>query len=321
MDARPNLCLEGQVVFQRLFPLYSPLCPSGVDPRKLVILTNAAQRIPGAGYVTRRNLPPDAFETATSTRSKAVASPRSQECDPPASRKSSAFRAGGFHPWQKVCVLIAPVSRSTPIRLALLALTLLAAVVLALLAPPDAVLGERVRLVYFHGAWVWTGKVAFALSALAGALGLAGLFFARPALLQHAADWSRAFALAGLFIWLTYLPMSLVVQMQSWGGISWDEPRWRIPLSFGVAALLLQGALALFRTPFISCVINLFFGVGLWLALQGTGNVLHPDSPVFQSGSARIIAFFLGLLALCLLFMLQLARVLHRRSAVPAGEG
>jgi hypothetical protein len=45
--------------------------------------------------------------------------------------------------------------------------------------------------------------------------------------------------------WLTYLPLSLLVQQMNWGGIFWDEPRWRISLMFGMVGLLLQVGLAL----------------------------------------------------------------------------
>ncbi len=53
----------------------------------------------------------------------------------------------------------------------LLAILMLIGLVTAL-APVERTLGERARLVYFHGAWVWAGKIAFAAAAATGLIGL-----------------------------------------------------------------------------------------------------------------------------------------------------
>lgn len=189
------------------------------------------------------------------------------------------------------------------------ACTLVAVALVTAFAPLEKTLGERIRLVYLHGAWVWAGKIAFACAALTG---LAALL-ARS---QKWAGWSLALGRAGLVIWLTYLPMSLVVQQVNWGGIFWDEPRWRIPLAFGVAALLIQVALWLFNQPFIASAVNLVFGVALWWVLGGIENILHPDSPIFQSGSARIQIFFVLLLLLAMFLAGQITLLFHRAAQI-----
>jgi hypothetical protein len=178
------------------------------------------------------------------------------------------------------------------------------------LSPLEATLGWRSRVVYFHGAWVWTGKVAFALAGLAGLLALVW-----PLQRLRAANWSLAFGRVGLFFWLTYLPMSVWVQQITWGGIFWDEPRWRIPLAFGIAATLLQVALWLFNQPLLTSGANLVFGAGLWIALGSIQNILHPDSPIFGSGSPDIEIFFVLLMVFSLLFMAQLAWLLRKPAA------
>lgn len=189
-----------------------------------------------------------------------------------------------------------------------LALTVLAAVIAALLGPTERTLGENLRLVLLHGAMVWTGKLVFAGAGLAG---LAGLLSRRSA--WH--NISLALGRSGLVFWLLYLPMSLVVQMQNWGGIFWDEPRWRIPFTFGVVALLLQLGLWIMKQPLISSTANLVFAALLWWQLGGITNVLHPDSPVFGSNSSAIPIFFLILLALCLLIAAQTAWLFYRPQA------
>ncbi len=193
-------------------------------------------------------------------------------------------------------------------RIALFAANAALLILVTLLSPLEQTLGWRARAVYFHGAWVWTGKVAFALAALAG---LGALVWAKKR--AAAANLSLTLGRTGLFFWLTYLPMSIWVQQINWGGVYWDEPRWRIPMAFGVAAILLQVALALFDLPILTGGANLIFGVALWLALATTQNVLHPDSPIFGPGGSLLIGiFFLLLIGLSLLFMVQVALAFYR---------
>jgi len=194
-----------------------------------------------------------------------------------------------------------------------IALTLVLLTLVTAFAPLERTLGERARLVYFHGAWVWAGKIAFGAAALAG---LAGLL-RRSAILNKT---SLALGRTGMVFWLTYLPLSLWVQVVNWGGIFWDEPRWRVPLMFGMIGLLLQIGLALISEPRLTSFANLVFGVMLWWLLGNIQNVLHPDSPILQSDSLRIQIFFVVLLVLSLLFGVLLARLMYSRFSNPPGE-
>ncbi len=192
----------------------------------------------------------------------------------------------------------------------LLAVTLLLIGLTSAFAPAERTLGGNLRLVLLHGAWVWSGKLLFAAAALSG---LAGVL--RPALWARV---SRALGQAGLLFWLTYLPMSLLVQLQNWGGIFWDEPRWRIPFTFGVTGLLLQIALALFDQPRLTSLANLIFGVSLWVMLGGAENVLHPTSPVIDSGPGAIQVTFSLLLALAALAGGLTTALLYRQRGSPS---
>jgi hypothetical protein len=178
------------------------------------------------------------------------------------------------------------------------------------LAPIERTLGTRARLVYFHGAWVWSGKVAFAAAAISGLAGLAlPLGSARKWGLQRA---SVALAWVGMFFWLTYLPLSLVVQQMNWGGIFWEEPRWRVPLAFGIVGTLLQAGLFLIEDLRLASGANGVFGAALWWFLGNIENVMHPDSPIFQSDAVTIQVFFAGLVLLSVLFGALLAALLYR---------
>lgn len=192
--------------------------------------------------------------------------------------------------------------------LSLLAVLVLIGLVTAL-APVERTLGERARLVYFHGAWVWAGKIAFAAAAAAGLIGL--LFPAAPAARRIWQRGSQALGWTGMVFWLTYLPLSLLVQQMNWGGIFWDEPRWRVPLMFGIVGLLLQVGLYLLEDIRFTAAANTIFGAALWWALGRIENVLHPDSPIFHSGALRIQLFFIALLALSLLFGMLLSWLLY----------
>jgi hypothetical protein len=186
-----------------------------------------------------------------------------------------------------------------------LLVTILAIATVTAFGPTERTLGENLRLVMLHGAWVWTGKNLFAAAAVSG---LAGLLLARSIW----SNLSLALGRAGLLFWLTYLPMSLVVQMQNWGGIFWDEPRWRVPFTFGVVGLLLQLGLWVINQPRVTNLANLIFGILLWWQLGGITNVLHPDSPIFGSNSTGIQVFFLVLLGLMVLAGAQITLLLFR---------
>jgi hypothetical protein len=168
-------------------------------------------------------------------------------------------------------------------------------------APLEKTLGANIRLVYLHGAWVWAGLAAFAAAAIAGLVYL----FLRPAGFIR---WCESLAWTGMILWLTYLPMSLVVMQMNWGGFFFDEPRWRIPMTYAVVGVLLQIGLLLVRKPVLSAAGNLIFGAALWWSTINMRSILHPESPVFQSNSVYIQLYFSGLLFLmfCLGFQITL---------------
>ena len=189
-----------------------------------------------------------------------------------------------------------------------LVVTIILIAVITAFGPTERTLGENLRLVVLHGAWVWAGKLLFAAAALAGLIGL----------ILPKSLWSNlslALGRTGLLFWLTYLPMSLIVQLQNWGGIYWDEPRWRVPLTFGVVGLLLQLGLWVLNQPRLTNLANLLFGITLWWQLGGITNILHPDSPIFGSGASGIQVFFIALLVLTLLAGGFITRLIYAAQA------
>jgi len=179
-------------------------------------------------------------------------------------------------------------------------LLLILAVFFATIAPLEKTLGINARFIYFHGAWVWAGMLSFLI---ASGIGLLALILRRSNLHQ----WSQAWGRVGLFYWVLFLPMSLVAMQVNWGGLFLDEPRWQIPLNLAIVGLLLQIGLTFFPVQWTS-VGNLLFGLLFFGWMRGTDTVLHPDSPIFNSGVRSIQIFFFGLVLILSVAAYFLAR-------------
>ncbi len=190
--------------------------------------------------------------------------------------------------------------------LILSAILLAAALLLAGFGPRERSLGLNVRLVYLHGAWVWTALIGFAAAASAG---LAGLFF-RHVGWQHA---SIALGQAATLFWITYLPMSLLVMQANWNGLFLEEPRFRIGLDFALIALLLQAGILLLGRPAWASALNIVFLAGLAFSLATSREIMHPPSPIASSGWLTLQVYFAALTLTCVAAGSQIARWLHRR--------
>jgi len=170
----------------------------------------------------------------------------------------------------------------------------------ASLGPEEATLGTNIRVVYLHGAWVWTSLAAFIAAA---ALGWVALILRRENL--HA--WSRALGRTGLFFWITYLPLSLWAMQTNWNGLFLAEPRWRFAMIFAITGLLLQLGLS-FLPVIWSSVGNIAYLVAIFAFMLTTENVMHPPGPMLESDFGRIQVFFYALTLLLLFTAWQFAR-------------
>lgn len=176
------------------------------------------------------------------------------------------------------------------------------------LGPPERTLGENVRLVYLHGAWVWTSLFGFVASA---AIGIIGFVLDKDVLHR----WSIALGRSGMAFWLTYLPLSLWTMQLNWNGLFLDEPRWRVAIDFAIVGILLQIAIVIFQRARWGSLLNIAFISALGFVLVQTDQVMHPNSPIASSNSVSIQGFFGILTVLCITAGLLLARWLHNRSA------
>ena len=191
--------------------------------------------------------------------------------------------------------------------LKLFLLTLIVIAIASFFGPAERSLGTNVRLVYIHGTWVWTALIAFGAAAVAG---LMGWLLSSQSL--H--TWSRALGQAGLFFWITYLPLSLWTMQANWNGLYLTEPRFRFAIDFAVIGILLQLAILILKKPRYTSLINMGYFAALWFSLARTEQVMHPPSPILSSNSLEIRFFFFTLLGLCVFALVWLSLWLHQRA-------
>ena len=192
--------------------------------------------------------------------------------------------------------------------LTLFFITVIVIGLLALLGPEERSLGANVRIVYLHGAWVLTAELAFLAAGLAGLIGLV----TRREMFHK---WSAALGRAGIFFWLTYLPLSLWAMESNWNGLFLSEPRFRLAAIFAVTGVLLQVGLWIINMDWITSLANFLFIIVLRVSFSTADNIMHPPpSPIFNSGNYAIIGFFIGLILLTLLASYFLTRVFLQSS-------
>lgn len=181
-----------------------------------------------------------------------------------------------------------------------LIVTIIAIAAFTLLGPSEHSLGTHIRVVYLHGAWVWTSLAAFMVAGICGAIGL----LTRK---QSFHCWSAAFGRTGLVFWITYLPLSLWAMQSNWNGLFLAEPRWKLALVFAVSGILLQVGLTLADQPTLTSALNLGYFIALLFAILQAENVMHPTSPILNSEAFRIQLFFFGLVLLVFLLAWQIS--------------
>jgi len=182
-------------------------------------------------------------------------------------------------------------------------ISVIGVVLLTFLGPQEQSLGSNVRIVYLHGVLVLTAEIAFLAAGLSGLL---GLLLRRDRL--HA--WSAALGRTGIVFWLTYLPLSLWAMQSNWNGLFLSEPRFRLAMIFAVSGVLLQAGLWILNIAPLTSLGNLLYILVLRVVFSTAQNIMHPPpSPIFNSGNAVIIGYFMLLNLLALLAAFFLARL------------
>jgi hypothetical protein len=197
-----------------------------------------------------------------------------------------------------------------------------------LAVPPDTILKGTTRLVFFHGAVVWTAIILGLASTILGVVillggtgtrsggptapgGAGGVGRSTSGDAAHGAIaggrprtlW-RLYSLATLF-WVLTLVLSFPVMKASWGGIRWDETRLRMTFEVVSLYLVVWGIVfvaLLDRSARLLAGVLSATGVVMFLLVALTPGNFHPDNPVFRSGNPLYIGGFLVIFAglLCL---------------------
>lgn len=175
-------------------------------------------------------------------------------------------------------------NKSLPLLTAALFVLLIAWIVLA---PAEARLGNLVKLIYVHGALVWTGLFIFSL---AGGLGLVALVVRRS--VWYRGTWAAG--VAAVVVWVVYVVSSMASTRLTWGlWIAWNEPRVQATALILAAALVLNIVTRLVEHPDFTAVVNLVMGIVPWVVVRRAGAIRHPIDPIGGSNSAAIQAFYL----------------------------
>lgn len=171
--------------------------------------------------------------------------------------------------------------------LPLLAVVLLVLLVIwVLLSPAETRLGSLVKLVYVHGALVWTGLLTFSV---AGLLGLVALVARRPIWYRG----TQSAGLAALIVWCVYVISAMAVTGLTWGQlVAWNEPRVRATGLILVAALLLFLVTRLVKQGDFTALVNLIMGIVPWVVVRQADVIRHPVDPIGGSGSAAIQSYY-----------------------------
>jgi len=174
-------------------------------------------------------------------------------------------------------------------------------VIVAVIAPADKVLGDRVKMVYVHGAII---RVVLAMFVLSGLLGLTYFFVNRFALF----DWSKALQEASLILWIFYVVISVITTIQTWGAIAWFEPRWTFTLQMTGLAPIAYLAGALMKNRKIAAALNAIVAATMLFLLSQARLIIHPIDPIGTSGDAGIQLSYFVMLILWALVGLQVVR-------------
>jgi hypothetical protein len=181
-----------------------------------------------------------------------------------------------------------------------------AALALAWAAPSDVTLAGTSKVVYLHGALVWTALLTLTAAGALGCVALAAMAVRRGDLL-HA--WTLALGRTGLVFWLAYIPVSMLASRMAWNAVFLAEPRYVTAFRVFAIGVIVQVVIMLFNRPVISSALHVAQAVVLWALLLNTPSVLHPDNPILRSTPS--IQFFFGLIVLaCGLAALQVARLI-----------
>ncbi len=181
-----------------------------------------------------------------------------------------------------------------------------AALLLAWAASNDVTLAGTSKVVYLHGALVWTSLLTLTAAGVVGFAALVVMRFKQDNVL-HA--WTLALGRTGLIFWAAYIPVSLLASRMAWNAVFLAEPRYTTAFRVLAAGAIVQVSVWLARRPVVSSGLHAVLAGVIWALLLTTLSVLHPSNPILRSTPS--IQFFFGLIVLaCGVAAVQVARLM-----------
>jgi len=172
--------------------------------------------------------------------------------------------------------------------------------------PSEQSLGNVIKLVFLHAAFVQVGLITFAVAAI---WAISYLFKKNEKYYQFCLASQKT----ALVIWILYVFSSMLVTYWAWGKvIAWEEPRVQSSaLILGLAVLLLF-LVNWIKNQRFTAFANLMMAVFAWGLTKQAGIVQHPLNPIGESNSASLKVYLLIMMILVLLLAVQISRVFYK---------
>ncbi|MCZ7380589.1 MAG: hypothetical protein O8C64_03315 [Candidatus Methanoperedens sp.] len=173
-----------------------------------------------------------------------------------------------------------------------LIVTLFIGIVLIYFSPSDSQLGQVIKLIYLHGALIFTGLFLFAVL---GFVSIASIF--RNSLKDLLLDIERT----AIVFWLSAAIVGNIASELAWGGIYWNEPRLKVVIIISLISLSVYFLSTASGNDKIKSVLGIALSSLVFLLILGAGKIMHPVNPFGASDSS--IRFFFGIITLVFLII------------------
>lgn len=162
--------------------------------------------------------------------------------------------------------------RSTIVTACFILIALLLAVM-----PPEATLGQKVRLVYFHASTAENSIIFFVFAAISAAVYLASR---KDSFIMKAVSFFKV----AFYLWIVQTIFGAINMKVIWGNFFWNEPKARMGLILLAIAFVAYVIVeALHDGRIIKSITFIVTGAAAIGALLLTSNVFHPKNAIFGS--------------------------------------
>lgn len=175
--------------------------------------------------------------------------------------------------------------------------------IIVVMSPEERTLGARIKVVYVHVAFIWSGLAGILISGL-----LSFTVFWKP-LARRLEKVLPILNLVSVISFGIGFILSAAAAKVNWGSVAWTEPRMIsssriIAVAVIVQVLVFMIANIRWRAGFY--VIFLLFTVATNATVK---NAIHPDNPIFSSDSnsfAIVVLSLTGIVVLLALWFINL---------------